>query len=788
MSEFRNRFFRAGIPFLKSIFFQGVVFSLNLSSLQAQDETVPPVTPAATQNFPKATPATTPSGVTAKATPQTPSEPAPAPTSPNKQEGYVINFNNVNIIEYIRFISKISGKNFVFDEIDLNFRVSIISDEPTSIHNIMMALLQVLRIHGLSMLEQGNNILIHKNASIPIAPNVIPHEKGQEWVGEHEIITQIFSLKNTVPENVVLVVKTMASLQARVEAVPETKHLVVTDFSSNVKKIAELIRGLDTPSASLSIGRYYVSSNIPMPSLINIAEKVLTPLAGEKGIQLIPHPASGSVFVVSTPYLVDRALAVLYILEHKEGGTRVFSLEQLDYTSLEEEAIKEAEKEARRREEEAKQGKVHPGKEGLEVGAPEAGRLTGGRGPLSAEAQRQLYLEELPAGHIAQTSFGVMKLQYRKGDSVQKALQSLASRLLQTGQVNPEIVSAIDSIQWISDSNIIVFTGTREATKRVRELVNELDTPVRQVFLEMLVIETDVDNSLTFGVQSGLRVNNFSLAVGEGLSELGSPLPAALNAGQLGVAPIIGPVVSQAGFNVGIIGNIITHGGQSFTQLGALVQALNTDTQTDILVNPRIVVEDNTPAEIFVGQNIPFKGQSVANDQGTIITTNFEFRDIGTRLKITPYLNRGDLITLELAEERSSAVVETDPTLLATEVAAGPITNKENTTTRVHVPNGYFIILSGLINESYTKRIRRVPCLGGLPVVGALFGSHDRVVTKRNVMIFIRPQIISTPEEIDMVTKRQQDIWRDKHARPEAFNFELETGLEWLNLKRDHND
>src|SRR4029079_16060326 len=117
-----------------------------------------------------------------------------------------INFNNISIIEYLRFISRNINKNFIFDENDLQFNVTIISEEPATLENIMTALLQELRIHDLTLLEQGNNLIIHKNPKVNAISQFVSEETPPTNPNS-EIITQVFRLNTAVPEQVASVIK-----------------------------------------------------------------------------------------------------------------------------------------------------------------------------------------------------------------------------------------------------------------------------------------------------------------------------------------------------------------------------------------------------------------------------------------------------------------------------------------------------------------------------------------------------------------------------------------------------
>ena len=178
----------------------------------------------------------------------------PAPEESPKK--ILINFNNVGIIEYIRFISRISNKNFVFDEADLQFNVTIISEEPTSIENIMTALIQELRIHDLTLLEQGNNLIIHKNPKVNSVSHVVADDLPGSGDTNAELVTQVFRLNTLDPAKAAGIIRPLISERALVESLRETNHLIVTDVVSNVNQISDLLKSIDAPNSGLVIGQY----------------------------------------------------------------------------------------------------------------------------------------------------------------------------------------------------------------------------------------------------------------------------------------------------------------------------------------------------------------------------------------------------------------------------------------------------------------------------------------------------------------------------------------------------
>src|SRR5690606_33500802 len=238
--------------------------------------------------------------------------------------------------------------------------------------------------------------------------------------------------------------------------------------------------------------------------------------------------------------------------------------------------------------------------------------------------------------------------------------------------------------------------------------INEIDTPLRQVFIEMLILETSLADSLTYGVNWGSRFFNGYTSGSQAFISNANPLAGALDTGDpirnFDGFPDASVLSRTDGYTLGIIGRTLTSNGVEFASIGALVKAVHTKSKGKIIMNPKILAEDGVTATIFVGFNTRFQTQSISNDQGNIVTNNFEFRDVGTTLSITPMISSNDIVTLEIQEEVSRIVPESDVGGggLAN-LPAGPSTSKNTTTTRVHVPNKFFLVLSGMIQDERNR-------------------------------------------------------------------------------------
>ncbi len=389
---------------------------------------------------------------------------------------------------------------------------------------------------------------------------------------------------------------------------------------------------------------------------------------------------------------------------------------------------------------------------------------------------------EIPVGSVETTRFLIHKLQNRQGDEVVYALESVAYSLQSCGNINPDLICTINSAQWIESSNSIIFTGTTTSLERVKELVNEIDSPSRQVFIEMLILETTINDSLTYGVNWATRFGGGETTGSQAFLTAGSPLAKAMDTTGSNAIPTANNLARQSGFSQGVIGQSLSKDGVLYASIGALVTAIHSRTDARIVMNPKLLVEDNQEAEIFVGINTSFKTQSIANDQGQLLTNNFEFRDVGTTLRITPLIGNNDVITLDIYQESSSILASGGNGNTAATENIGPTTRLNKTITRVHIPDGYFLVISGMMQDENTVTRAQVPCLGGVPVLGGLFADRDHTDAKVNLMIFIRPKIVDTIDEIQHLTKHQQDVMKIQDFMKTSWKYGVEEALDFLNI------
>lgn len=311
--------------------------------------------------------------------------------------------------------------------------------------------------------------------------------------------------------------------------------------------------------------------------------------------------------------------------------------------------------------------------------------------------------------------FEMIKLQYHQGDELLKSLKELC---LAKPAIDPELLQSIQSIQWMKSTNSLLVSADPDLMPEILSLIASVDVPQKQVFIEVLVLETTIKDGLQFGVDWSIK-------------KRGEPKNATLTLGK--------------GIDLGIIGDVVLHKGLSFFSIGALVSAVEHDSSMQIVLNQKIITQDNQNSKIFVGDTIPFAGsRTEINGASSQTTSNIEYKDIGVSLSITPLIGDKDIITLDIAEEITEALPQFQIFQGGYE---GLKTTKTHMVTKAHVPDQHFLILTGMIRNKHIKHRSFVPCLGAIPYIGALFGQQETVQEKRHITIFVRPQIVKNFSE-----------------------------------------
>lgn len=285
------------------------------------------------------------------------------------------------------------------------------------------------------------------------------------------------------------------------------------------------------------------------------------------------------------------------------------------------------------------------------------------------------------------------------------------------------------SIQADESLNALVIRAEPATMAEIQSIIAQLDVRRAQVLIEAVIVEVVGDSLNQLGVQLAARSAGDTLGPigGTSFSNAGTSLSNILTS----IATQTPPTISD-GMSLGVA----TTSGS--VEMGALLTALASVTNANLLSTPSILTLDNQEASILVGQNIPVRTGTYSHDSGTNPFTTIQRQDVGIVLKTTPSIYEGNSVRMQVELEASSVL---------TEGTDGIITNKREIITTILADNNETIVLGGLIKDDVQEVVSKVPLLGDIPLLGRLFQARRQRVEKRNLLVFLRPTILLTQED-----------------------------------------
>ena len=305
------------------------------------------------------------------------------------------------------------------------------------------------------------------------------------------------------------------------------------------------------------------------------------------------------------------------------------------------------------------------------------------------------------------------------------------------------------SIRADPETNALVVTATQSDFAILEQVVRKLDVRRLQVYVEALIAEVDAQTTREIGVQFG---------IGDGVRADRRGVVGATN---LGTGPgtnlaevLANPLAAGAGLSLGYVdGTITLPDGTEVYNLSALAKALEGESDANVLSTPNILTMDNEEAEIVVGQNVPFVTGSYSQiSQGTAVENPFQTirrQDVGLTLRIKPQITEGSAIKMEIFQEVSNVAQRGE--------ARDIVTNTRSLSTTIVAENNQMVVLGGLIQDDVSNNEQKVPLLGDVPILGQLFRYKNRTRKKTNLLVFLRPQVIRGPKDMDEPTREKYE-------------------------------
>ena len=630
-----------------------------------------------------------------------------------------LNFVNADIDAVVKAVAEMTGRNFILDP-KVKGVVNIVSARPVPKSLVYPTLLSALRLQGFAAVEGDGitKIVPEADAKQQGSAVVLGGKGGGVGAGGDRLVTEVFALKYESAVQLVNVLRPLITPNNAIAAVPTGNALVVTDYAENLKRIEKIVASLDVPPAGEAI--MVPIRNASALDMVQIMGRLLADTPGAAGaapdvqqrVILVADPRSNSVLVRGeNASRVARARALIEQLDtpgRVGGNIFIIYLRNADAVRI-----------AR-----TLRALFSGGSETTNESAP-AATLPGLGTPITAG---------MPAS----------------------AAPPLTASATPSA---PAFNAGGATIQADTANNALIVMAPEPIYNNIRAIVEKLDVRRAQIYVEALVVEVTADKAAEFGIQWNLldpnRFNNNQTQIGGGtnFTPRGSGtnlLDAQVSLGSLG-----------QGLNLGVIrGTINIPGLGTITNLALLARALEADANTNILSTPNLLTLDNEEAKIVVGQNVPFiTGQYAVTGSATTPTPfqTIERKDVGLTLRVRPQITEGGTVRMTIYEEVSRIQDTTN--------AAGIITSKRSLESTVAVDDGQIIVLGGLIEDSFTDGSSRVPVVGDVPVLGALFRYDNRHRVKTNLMVFLKPTVIRTAGAGAALTSDRYDYLMGEQQR-----------------------
>ena len=661
-----------------------------------------------------------------------------------------LNVRDADIRAFIADAAKVTGRTFIIDN-RVQGKVTVVTDRPLSRSEYFEVFLSTLRANGLVAVPTANGAL--RVQPIDNAASQ-PGRIGLRGAARNQLVTEIIRLRSTDATQAVDTVRPLVSAQGSVTANRGGNSLVVVDFADNVRRVREVVRRFDTDVAST---RIVALRNANAKEVATALTQLIGGGAGGGGGQPGVTPGGASAVAIESSNAValrgDPATVARLVAVARDLDTRARNANEIKVVFLEN----------------ADAAQLLPVLQQLVGQQPDA---------VQEEA-------------LSRANFGSSSTGPTSGGAIsQQSNSSSFQRSIQPQNVTPQSGSqpqqaAITGqggrtaavVTRFAGANAIVIAAPGDIQRQLTEVIQQLDTRRAQVLVEAIVAEVSDSTVNRLGAQfilgnlsggafgastfSNSAPNILQIAGAIGAQQLAtsttttvntdgsttvvrSTSPAADTLTQSAINSIIQSSGGLAGFG-GTIGN---------TLFGAIIQAVKSDNQSNLLQVPHIMTLDNQEAHSLVGQEIPITtGQALSNNFDNTFRTT-QRQNVGIGLDVRPQVNSSGTIKLNLHIEVSSIAgpVSSDNSDL--------ILNKREVETVLTVDDGAIGVIGGLLSDEERRTIEKIPFLGDIPVLGNLFKSKAKSRAKTNLMIFIRPTVIRSAADNRRVTEQRYGYLR----------------------------
>ena len=670
----------------------------------------------------------------------------PAPTPALAQQ--VLNLRDADIRAFIQDASKVTGRTFIIDP-RVQGKVSVVTDRPLSRSEYFELFLSTLRANGLvAVPSTGGAFRVQPVDTAASQPGRV----GTRGSSNNSFVTEVFRLRSIDAASAVDTIRPLVSREGSVSANRGGNAVIVADYADNIRRVRDLITRIDRDTAAT---RVIVLRNAGAREIATSLQTLVgsgqAGGAGGQAVSVVPIDSSNAIALRGDPNTVARLAEIARELDGRAAsGTeiRVIFLEHADAAKL----------------------------------LPVLQLLVGQQATVQPAASTAANAATIvPPGQRAVNGISIVPEPSVIPSSVGAAPASGNAAQGGSAQGKPPPI-----IARFEGANAIVISASADLQRTLGAVIRQLDTRREQVLVEAIIVEISDAAAKNLGVQfllgglpgSGIpfAATNYSNTAPNILTIAGAIGARKLNTSTVTVngtttvtqnSNSVSDTLATAAVN-SILGAAGGFGGFA-TKIGSdglfatIINAVKSDTQSNILSTPSVMTLDNQEAKILVGQEVPITtGQALSQNFDNAFRT-VQRENVGIQLEVKPQINAGGAIKLALRQEVSSI--------------AGPVSssnsdliiNKREIETTVTVDDGEIIALGGLLDDNERRTIERIPLLSDIPGLGELFKSRSKSRTKTNLMVFIRPTIVRSADEARAVAAQRYGYVRDMQAsqRPE---------------------
>nr|WP_052338422.1 type II secretion system secretin GspD [Luteimonas huabeiensis] len=620
-----------------------------------------------------------------------------------------LDVRNADIRAFIQDVGRATGTTFLIDPA-VQGTITLSSEDALTEPELLGILVATLRANGLVAVPAGDGVY-----------RVVPDEQaarqpGALAAGGAGFATEVFRLRHVDAAAAVETVQPLVGRGGVVLATPQGNGLLVADYADNLRRLRGLIAQIDQDRARVEAVSLRNSSARELAAVV----AGLYGQGGGAALAVLPVESSNAVLLRGDPALVETVRRVIEDLDRRaenSGDVRVIRLQHANAEEL----------------------------------LPVLQQVIGHRGEGDADP---------PAVAGAAAGAGRLSMPARDGASMSSPGLPAAGAD-GTAPLAASVTLAPGrraTIARYPGANAIIINADPETQRLLVDVINQLDTRREQVLVEALVVEISDEAARRLGAQLLIAGRDGRIPFGYTNFPGGAPGAGALAAaaqrirdGDTSSSTVNQALRSLLDFNGGLGGIAGQTGSAVF---GLIIDAVRSDTASNLLSTPSILTLDNEEARILVGQEIPITTGEVLGDSNSNPFRTIQRQDVGIQLVVRPQINAGGGITLALRQEVSAVagpVSEDSSELLVT---------KREIETRVLADDGAIVVLGGLLDQADRNTVNKIPVLGDIPGLGALFRSTSRARNKTNLMVFLRPTIVRDAAQAQAVTAPRYDYMR----------------------------